>query len=123
MPVRDSSTDAYQPEAVRDAIRLALEKADKKKSSVGKGAEMSDRLVGKFLSGGTYSITLANAIRLARHLGTTVSEMIGETMPVPETVPDEDLERLVEELQAQTVAHTAALQAVLAQMRARRRKR
>lgn len=123
MPVRDKSTDPYQAPAVRVAIQTALDNADKKKSSVGKGANISDRTVSKFLSGGTESIRLENAVRLAHYLGITVSELIGEAMPAPEIVPDEDLERLVEELQAQTVAHTAALQAVLAQMRARRRKR
>ena len=85
MPARPD--DPYKPDEIRAAIRAALERADASKSGASKKAGMAERLVGKFLSRNSNTIQLASAIRLARALGITVSELIGEPLPKSPTGP------------------------------------
>jgi hypothetical protein len=79
MPARPN--DAYKPDEIRAAIRAALDRSGASKSGSSKKAGMAERLVGKFLDGDSNTIQLASAIRLARALGITVSELIGEPSP------------------------------------------
>ena len=118
MPVRDN--DPYDGAAVRKAIEMALEKAGKARSSVGQNQGMGERLIGKFLSGGSQTITLANAVRLASALGLTVSELIGEVMP-----PEQAMEATAEEetaLEEQLENALLEIQDALIGLRRRRRK-
>ena len=85
MPARPD--DPYEPDKIRSAIQAALDRAGVKKSGASKNAGMAERLVGKFLSGNSNTIQLASAIRLARALGITVSELIGEPLPKSPTGP------------------------------------
>lgn len=84
MPVRPD--DPYKPDEIRAAMQAALDRAGASKSGASKESGLAERTVGKFLNGGSQTITLANAIRLAHGLGITVSELIAE---VPPRSPDD----------------------------------
>ena len=75
--------------AVRTAIRAALAKGRMSASAVCKEAGVAEKSLRNFLDGDTETFRLDTLVRVARVLGISVGELIGEPQPAAsEVAPD-----------------------------------
>jgi hypothetical protein len=94
MPPR-TKPDAYDVAAVRSAIQRALEHRGRTRHAASVGAQLPPATLANFLGGKTGGLDLSTAMRLARELDLTVSQLVGET-PLdapPATAPAESPSR------------------------------
>jgi transcriptional regulator with XRE-family HTH domain len=98
MPPRQS--DPYDPAAMRAAVQSAVDHDGRTVNAIAVAAEVSPNVLVHILGGKTEKPQIDGLVRIARALGLTVSELIGETSPRDPAAEPENGIPLVEELEA-----------------------
>jgi transcriptional regulator with XRE-family HTH domain len=79
MPPRQN--DPYDPAILRAAVQSAVDRDGRTVNAIAVAAEVSPNVLVKILSGETERPQIDGLVRIARALGISVSELIGETSP------------------------------------------
>lgn len=123
MKQQNERRPGYDPAAVREAMDAAVDRATQRlgtsKEELFRRANVRTNTLGKFLRGGTDSLSLSVTMAVAHACGISVSELVGETPPVeaaPPPVSDEEVVRALTESRRMMVALSATMEGGIAEM-------